>query len=397
MKKQSKSASLKSDPVYSRIREILESARTHVARTVNTTQVVSNWLIGREIAEEEQRGAKRAGYGKHLIESLSQQITGDFGRGYSPQNLFYMRQFYQLFPELVSADPILHAVRGESEDCSRSAILHAVRGEFMSIDATKTRHAARGESWKPGQLHPNLSWTHYRTLLKVEKPEACAFYQIEATSNHWSARELERQINSLLYERLAKSKDKKGLMRLATKGQEIQTAADVFKDPVVIEFLGLPESTRLVESDLEKALIDHLQAFLLELGKGFAFVDRQQRITLEGDHFYIDLVFYHIVLKCYVLIDLKIGKLTHQDLGQLQLYVNYYDQEKRTTGDQPTLGLILCTDKNDTVIKYTLAADQQKKIFASRYQLHLPTESELKAALEPDRRRIQNRRKGNDT
>ena len=219
---------------------------------------------------------------------------------------------------------------------------------------TEIGHVARGRSWQPGRLHPNLSWTHYRTLLRVEKPEARAFYEIEATDNHWSARELERQINSLLFERLALSKDKKGLMRLATKGQEIVKPIDIFKDPVVIEFLGLPESPRLVESDLEAALLDNLQAFLLELGKGFAFVARQQRLTLDGDHFYIDLVFYHAILKCFVLIDLKTGKLTHQDLGQLQLYVNYYDRERRSEGDNPTLGLILCTDKNDAVVRYTL-------------------------------------------
>ncbi len=187
---------------------------------------------------------------------------------------------------------------------------------------------------------------------------------------------------------MARSRDKKGVMRLAKKGQEILTPADVFKDPVVIEFLGLPESAKLVESDLETALIDHLQTFLLELGKGFAFVARQKRITLVGDHFYIDLVFYHTVLKCFVLIDLKVGKQTHQDLGQLQLYVNYFDRQRRTEGDQPTLGLILCTDKNDTVVKYTLGADQKKQIFASRYQLYLPTEAELKAALAiPGRRK----------
>ncbi len=218
-------------------------------------------------------------------------------------------------------------------------------------------------------------------LLRVDKVETRAFYEIEAIQNNWSARELERQINSLLYERLALSKDKSGLMRLAKKEQEIQKPVDVFKDPVVMEFLGLPASPRLVESRLEQALIDNLQSFLLELGKGFAFVSRQERITLDGDHFYIDLVFYHTILKCFVLIDLKIGKLTHQDLGQLQLYVNYFDRERRTKGDNPTLGLILCTDKNDAVVRYTLGPDQEKKIFASRYKLYLPTIAELQAEL----------------
>ena len=209
-------------------------------------------------------------------------------------------------------------------------------------------------------------------------PASRGFYEIEAIQNRWTARELERQINSLLFERLAKSKDKKGLMKLATKGQEITKPADIFKDPVVIEFLGLPESPKLVESDLETALLDNLQAFLLELGKSFAFISRQERLTLEGDHFYIDLVFYHVILKCYILIDLKVGKLTHSDLGQLQLYVNYFNEERRTPGDNPTLGLILCTDKNDAVVKYTLGPQGEAQIFASRYQLHLPTEDELR-------------------
>ncbi len=211
----------------------------------------------------------------------------------------------------------------------------------------------------------------------MEKAQARAFYEIEAIQNGWSARQLERQINSLLYERLALSRDKKGLLRLAQTGQQVQKPADVFKDPLIMEFLGLPESHKLVETDLEHALIRNLQAFLLELGKGFAFVARQRRITLDGDHFYIDLVFYHTILKCYVLIDLKVGKLTHQDIGQMQLYVNYYDRRQRSTGDNPALGLILCTDKNEAVVKYTLAEGEGKKIFASRYKLHVPTEAQL--------------------
>jgi predicted nuclease of restriction endonuclease-like (RecB) superfamily len=202
------------------------------------------------------------------------------------------------------------------------------------------------------------------------------FYEIEAARNHWSSRELERQVNSLLFERLAKSRDKEGLMRLARKGQEIQSAEDVFKDPLVFEFAGIPESPRLVESELEEALITNLQTFLLELGKGFAFVARQRRITLDGDHFYIDLVFYHVILKCYILIDLKVEKLTHEDIGQTQLYVNYYDETQRTAGDNPTLGLILCVEKNDLVVRYTLGKEN-RRIFASRYKLHLPSEEEL--------------------
>jgi predicted nuclease of restriction endonuclease-like (RecB) superfamily len=407
---------------YSRVREILESARTHVARSVNSTQVIANWLVGREIVEEEQRGEKRADYGEQLLVTLSRQITRDFGRGYSPQSLSYIKQFYLAYPHLLLAGPILHAARGKlpiEGSAERQgemlldsipplmAILHALRGELPK-EGTRSQKPTRGlssakksnptpteilqalpaKSWQPGQLNLNLSWTHYRTLLRVDNSDARSFYEIEATDNNWSARELERQINSLLYERLALSKDKKGLLRLAKKGQEIQQPADVFKDPIVIEFLGLPESPKLVETELEQALLDNLQAFLLELGKGFAFVARQQRLSLDGDHFYIDLVFYHTILKCFVLIDLKNGKLTHQDLGQLQLYVNYYDEERRSDGDNPTLGLILCTDKNDTVVKYTLGPSHSKRIFARRYKLYLPTEAELRAEIEREKRLV---------
>ena len=354
-----------SDLFYDRIRDILDNTRTNVARTVNTAQVLSNWLIGRAIIEEEQQGQHRAEYGESLLKHLSQKLKQDFGTGYSYSNLKYIRQFYLTFPQLLPENEIGHAVRDQS---------------LLSAELSSLSHLQ--PSWQTGQLHPNLSWTHYRTLMRVEKLEARAFYEIETLKNNWSARELERQINSLLFERLAKSLDKQGLMQLATQGQIIQKPSDVFKDPLVIEFLGLPESPRLVESDLETALISNLQTFLLELGKGFAFVSRQERITLDGDHFYIDLVFYHTILKCYILIDLKVGKLTHGDLGQLQLYVNYYDRERCAEDDNPTLGLILCSDKNDAVVKYTLSPEQQNKIFASRYKLHLPTEAELQIELQ---------------
>jgi predicted nuclease of restriction endonuclease-like (RecB) superfamily len=339
--------------LYERVRRILTAASSTAARSVNSAQVAANWLIGREIVEEEQKGEKRAEYGRRVVESLSRKLTKDFGSGYSAPNLWWFRRFYLEYPRLIEA----------------------------SVNAQQILYAPRKESWIPGNLHPNLSWTHYRMLLKVERCDARKFYEIEALTNDWSARALERQIASLLFERLALSRDKRGLMRLARQGQEIAEAKDVFKDPVVVEFLGLPQSPLLIESNLETALLSNLQAFLLELGKGFAFVARQQRLTLDGDHFYIDLVFYHSVLKCYVLVDLKVGKITHADLGQLQLYVNYYDLERRTEGDGPTLGLIICSDKNDAVVRYTLGPHQENKIFASRYKLHLPSESELRDEL----------------
>jgi predicted nuclease of restriction endonuclease-like (RecB) superfamily len=355
--------------LYERIREILETARTSAARSVNTAQVVANWLIGREIVEEEQRGRKRAAYGEYLLKGLSSQLRADFGNGYSVDNLEAFRRFYLEYSRLISETP------------SRKSLSQSKAPLTLSSAPTT-------ENWSPGSLHPNLSWSHYRALLRVDRREARAFYEIEAIKNVWSVRELVRQINSLLFERLAKSRDKAGLMRLATQGQEVARPADVFKDPAVIEFLGLPESPRLVESRLEQALIDNLQTFLLELGKGFAFVSRQERITLDGDHFYVDLVFYHVILKCYVLIDLKVGKLTHGDLGQIQFYVNYFDRERRTGGDNPTLGLILCSDKNDAVVKYTLGEEVERKIFTSRYQLYLPTEEELQSEIQREMRQL---------
>jgi predicted nuclease of restriction endonuclease-like (RecB) superfamily len=383
--------------VFDRVQVILDSAETHAARSVNTTQVVANWLIGREIVEEQQQGAKRAEYGERVISKLAADLKKQGRNGYGELTLNLCRQFFLAYPDLPGeailyalrkefrVSRIGHALRSQAEPEDESPpIVYALRNKLIpSASTSLVPHiveAARAAVWQPGLLNAGLSWTHYRTLMRVSNLPARAFYEIEAIQQNWKARELERQINSLLFERLAKSRDKKGVMKLATKGQEIQQAADVFKDPVVIEFLGLPESHRLVETELEEALISNLKDFLLELGKGFAFVARQERLTLEGDHFYVDLVFYHTILKCYVLIDIKMRKLMHQDLGQMQLYVNYYDRERLTPGDNPTLGLILCTDKNDTAVKYTLAVDQQN-IFASRYQFHLPTEADLLAEI----------------
>ena len=352
--------------LYGRIRGILESARAGLARTVNSAQVATNWLIGREIVEDEQHGRRRAGYGAKVLSELSARLSREFGRGYSVDNMEAFRRFYLEYPRLISET----ASRNFPPPAAPSAISEALSRNSPVAPALPAR-------WQTGLLHPALSWSHYRCLLRVGRRAAREFYEIEAIRNAWSVRELARQTGSLLFERLAKSRDKRGLMRLATRGQEVTRPGDVFKDPTVIEFLELPESPLLVESKLEQALIDNLRTFLLELGKGFAFVARQQRISLDGDHFYIDLVFYHAILKCYVLIDLKVGKLTHADLGQMQLYVNFYDRERRSAGDQPTLGLILCPDKNDAVVRYTLGEQLKRNIFTSRYQLYLPTEEEL--------------------
>ena len=257
----------KTNPLYTRVRTILESSRSNVARSVNTTQVIANWLIGREIVEEEQGGRSRAVYGNRLLEALSKKLTRDFGAGYSAQNLRFIRQLYLEYPLLLGDSKIRYALRSESHSPPKPGSLEIRYAARSELNLTKIPEVTRKTSWKPGLLNPNLSWTHYRTLLRVDKAQARAFYEIEAIKSGWSARELERQINTLLYERLALSKDKKGLLRLAKKGHEVQSPMDVFKDPMVMEFVGLPSSPKLLESNLEQALIDNLQTFLLELGR----------------------------------------------------------------------------------------------------------------------------------
>ncbi|MGB2840997.1 MAG: PDDEXK nuclease domain-containing protein [Halobacteriota archaeon] len=327
------------DTTYQNIKAILEKARSTAYRAVNFAMVQAYWVVGRIIVEEEQKGEARAEYGKGLIKELSIRLTKDYGRGFDESNLRNMRFFYHT---------------------------------FQNCDA----------------LRHELSWTHYRLLLRIEKGEARNFYMLESVKNNWSTRELERQINSLLYERLALSKDREKVLELSTEGQVIQEPKDIIKDPYVLEFLDLKGSRNFLEKDLEHALIDELQAFLLELGKGFSFVARQGRITVDGDHYYIDLVFYNFILKCFVLIDLKVGKLTHQDIGQMDFYVRYFEKEEKVDCDNPTIGLILCSDKNETMVRYTLLEDS-KQIFASKYKLYLPTEEELKAELEREREMLE--------
>ena len=332
--------------LYKRVVSYLNAARQNVVRSVHTEMLTAYWNIGREIVEEEQKGSKRAEYGKAVLQRLSEQLTEEFGSGYGVSTLKDIRQFYLTYSAIKEHPEISHAVRGES-----------------------------------GPLfNGSLSWTHYRFLMRIQRPESRSFYEIEAIQNSWSARELERQVNSLLFERLSKSKDKGGLLALARKGQEIVKPNDAVKDPMVLEFMGFPETHQLVESEFEQILINNLQHCLLELGKGFAFVARQKRLTLNGDHFYADLVFYHTILKCYFICDIKTKKLTHGDLGQMQLYVNYFDKEIATEGDNPTVGLILCAEKNDSMVQYTLG-DKNQTIFASKYQFHLPSVKQLEDEL----------------
>ena len=364
---------MKSSPeLLLRIRQIWETARTQAARSVNTAHVCGNWLIGQQIVEAEQGGERRAGYGKSLLRGLSADLAVEYGSGFSVSALQYMRAFFLAYPGLLQNQHALRVDSGRGDE-----IQHALRG----------KSPAAGE-WMPGRLHSSLAWTHYRALLKVDRPEARDFYEIESVRNAWSARQLERQIASLLFDRLQKSRDRDGMLVLANEGQIAAQPVDVIKDPYVLEFLSLPESHRLTESHLEDALLSQLHNFLLELGSGFAYVGRQMRLTVDGDHFYPDLIFYHIKLKCYVVIDLKLGKLTHADLGQMQLYVHYYDREIAGADDQPTIGLILCSEKNDAVVRYVLE-EKNQQIFASRYQLHLPSEEQLRAEIQRELENIE--------
>jgi len=307
--------------------------------------------IGRMIVEEEQGGEKRAGYGKRLMKELSQVLSKEFGKGFSVRNIEQMRKFY-------SAYSISQTVSANS-------------------DVLISKTVPWGLSLNPQQGIFKLSWSHYVMLMRMENKNERSFYEIEAAKNNWSIRELKRQYNSALYTRLALSRDKKQVKKLAKKGLVIESAKDAIKDPYVLEFIGLPEQTSYSENELEQAIINKLEMFLLELGTGFTFVARQKRISFEGKHFYIDLVFFNRILNCFVLIDLKIGELKHQDLGQIQMYVNYYDRKIKLESEHKTIGIILCHDKNEAVVKYTLP-ENEKQIFASKYKTVLPSKKDLK-------------------
>ena len=324
---------------YNKIAELLKNARSKVVQTVNKTMVYTYFEIGRIIVEEEQKGKERAEYGKQIIKELSQKLTREFGKGFSTTNLKQMRQFYLTY--------------------SKSQTLS---DQFEKFDF-------------------QLSWSHYLFLMKVDNPDERKFYEIEAISNGWSLRELQRQFDTALFERLVLSRDKKGIKELSKKGQIITKPNDTVKDPYVLEFLGLPEETKYSETELEQKIIDKLEHFLLELGKGFTFVGRQVRFTFDDKHFRTDLVFYNRILQCFVLIDLKIGEITHQDLGQMQMYVNYYDRKVKLENENKTIGIILCKKKNETLVEITLP-ENNEQIFASKYQTVLPSKKELRELIE---------------
>jgi predicted nuclease of restriction endonuclease-like (RecB) superfamily len=365
------------DRVYGQIREILANARAQAYRAVNFAMVQAYWEIGRVIVEEEQQGKATAEYGEYLIKEISSRLSKEFGKGFTLSNIKYFRQFYLSFQ-------IGHALRDQSRHTDE--ILSAVSSQSSP---KQTHHALRGEL---PDISPVLSWTHYRHLLKVERPEARRFYLEECIAANWSTRQLERQINSLYYERLLASRDRDPVRAEIQELEPGPTPQDVIKDPYVLEFLGLSDTPSFREKELEGALIGKLQEFLLELGRGFSFVARQKRFTFDGQHFFIDLVFYNYILKCFIIIDLKVGTLTHQDMGQMQMYVNYYTREMMNEGDNVPIGIVLCADKSDALVRYTLP-EGNNQIFASRYKLYLPTEEELIAELKRERQAIEMERR----
>jgi len=367
------SAARRENVLFARVVHIIEAARGHVAHSVNTAMVLTYWLIGREIVKVEQHGARRAAYGERIVEGLARRLAPRFRKGFSVPNLRNMRQFFLSYP---------HGSRLPAElggPGKRSALPSVLR-------PSRKRSALPSELVSGvDRLFPSsLGWTHYALLMRVSNPTARAFYEIEAVREGWSSRELERQIASLLFERLARSRNKDKALALARRGQQLGGPADVLKEPVVLEFLDLAEKPAWRERELEQAIIDRIEEFLLELGKGFCFVARQKRVTLEGDHFYVDLVFYNRLLRCFVLVDLKLGKLTHQDLGQMQMYVNFYDRFQRAEHEARTIGIVLCSEKNDAMAKITLP-ESNGQIRAARYQMYLPTEKELRAELAHER------------
>lgn len=336
---------------YNKVVVLLKEARKSVVQTVNKTMVYTYFEIGRIIVEEEQQGKERAAYGKQLLKGLSEKLSVEFGKGFSVDNLENMRRFYLSYS--ISETPSRKSTIEKSETVSRN---------FNTPDF-------------------QLSWSHYLFLIKIDKINERKFYEIEAINNNWSVRELQRQFNSALFERLVLSKNKNEIKKLSENGQIVEKPTDTVKDPYVLEFLGLPEESKYSETELEQKIIDKLEHFLLELGKGFTFVGRQVRFTFKEKHFRVDLVFYNRILQCFVLIDLKIGEISHKDLGQMQMYVNYYDRKVKLESENPTIGIILCRTKDDALVEMTLPKNNEQ-IFASKYLTVLPSKDELKKLIE---------------
>lgn len=331
--------------------DLIRYARDLAVRNINIIELMANYAIGRWIVEEQQNGQDRAKYGARVIDRLSEVLTKEFGRGYGRESLRNARKFYLIFQDRIS---------------------QTMFTEF----AIKKSQTVFGKLENPPFL---LSWSHYLILMRIQDENERSFYEIEAAKSQWNVRTLQRQYSSSLYERLLLSSDKEKVMELSTQGQVIAQPSDIVKDPLVLEFLGLEEKAEYSETDLETRILDHLQEFIMELGKGFTFADRQKRFTFDEDHFRVDLVMYNRLLRCFVLFDLKIGKLKHQDLGQMQMYVNYYDRYEKTEDENPTVGILLCKDKNDSLVELTLPEDAN--IYAAKYELYLPDKNLLQEKL----------------
>lgn len=359
-----------SDVFLRGVSEVLERAQQRAKTAVNLAMVYAYYEIGRRIVEEEQGGAERAAYGKQVVRGLSVYLTHRYGRRYSVGNLELMRRFYKIYSVSKIPETLF---RKSAKTASQTT------GSELALLGNESRSQAAFFSFS--QERPFfLSWSHYLKLMRIENEDERLFYEIEAAKNDWSLAELKRQCDSALYERLALSTDKVGVRALAQKGQVITSPRDAIKDPYVLEFLGLESLPQYSEAELETRIIDHLQQFLLELGTGFTFVGRQVRFTFNEEHFIVDLVFYNRLLRCFVLFDLKIGELRHQDIGQMQMYVHHYDRNVRLPDENPTVGIILCKDKNDAIVEMTLPEDN-KQIFASRYLTVLPSKETLKHLL----------------
>ena len=361
---------LQNKVIFQQVAELLQNARQQVLRTVNSTMTITYFEIGRIIVEEEQNGKDRAEYGKQLLKSLSKELTKKFGKGFSLRNLEQIRQFYMTYSKSESLTRILQIQKTQS-----------LTAEFKSQKAQTVSALFERLDFQTLSSFFKLTFSHYIFLMRIDDEKERRFYKIESEKHNWSVRELKRQYDTALYTRLTLSRDKEGILKLSEKGQIIEKPKDLIKDPYILEFLGLPELHQYSESQLEQEIINKLEHFLLELGHGFTFVARQERITFDDKHFRIDLVFYNRILRCFVLIDLKIGELKHQDLGQMQMYVNYYDREMRLEDENKTIGIVLCQNKSESVVKYTLP-ENNEQIFASKYKTVLPSESDLKRLLE---------------
>ena len=365
--------------LFDRVVSILEQARGNVVRAVNSNMVLAYWLIGREIVQEIQGGEERAEYGKQVIEDLSVQLTKKYGKGFSPSTLWRFRQLYQVYADRIG---ILAPLGREFADEEKLA------PTGRESRSSEIQHPAGGE-FSDG-FNPQLSWSHYRALMRVKDEKARDFYEREAAECGWSKVQLERQIRTSYFERIIANRGEEGLLpagRERLPGEPLNPV-HVLKSPMVLEFLDLPDDPSLHESKLEEAIITNLQSFLLELGKGFSFVARQKHVRFDDDDFYLDLVFYNYILKCFLLVDLKMDKLTHRDVGQMDGYVRLFEDQFKVEGDNPTIGLILCADKSEAVAKYSVL-NESEQIFASKYLKFLPSEDELKLEIEKERRLIE--------